>query len=299
MTIKKLEFEQCLLSVNACYDKQVSDMLPAIDIFSTLFVNDEVDMAAFQNFSKKDSNIYFKAVAKRMLAIFSIRHARHSNGKNLDFKNTWNLVFDSILTVPISSTISSIGSQGFLSIPLSRTSGDMDKFEFIRLHIWDNSLSHYINQEACRNFSIHSHAFYARSWIICGKVINDRYKISETKGNLDNSLFTIEYNKTINEVNQHTSNAINTGNNVQVDQLSHEEYMQGSTYEIDAGDYHSSGTLSNNGLSATFFSFTAENGRVDKSFVVGPNKLTSSEINRKMHIDPTELLKSIDKEINK
>lgn len=57
---------------------------------------------------------------------------------------------------------------------------EMSMFEFIRLHIWDKSLEDYIDQNASTNFSIHTHSFHAHSWIVTGKIINDRYTVTES-----------------------------------------------------------------------------------------------------------------------
>ena len=70
--------------------------------------------------------------------------------------------------------------------------------------------------------------------------------------------------------------------------------MSGGSYQIKAENYHNSGTEDEDGLSATFFSFTAKNGIVEKSYVVGPNDYKESEVNRRMHIDPKYLLEKIE-----
>lgn len=70
--------------------------------------------------------------------------------------------------------------------------------------------------------------------------------------------------------------------------------MSGGSYQIKAASYHNSGTEDPDGLSATFFCFTAKNGMVDASYVVGPAEQKESEINRRMHIDPKYLLDKIE-----
>ncbi|MBK6993366.1 MAG: hypothetical protein IPH31_00005 [Lewinellaceae bacterium] len=86
------------------------------------------------------------------------------------------------------------------------------------------------------------------------------------------SLFSVGYNKSLNEVNQHTSSANNSQIFVDVNQISHETYMQGGAYVVKAGDFHSSDSDDENGLSATLFSSTAKNGLVGQSYVVGPSQ---------------------------
>lgn len=293
MTIKRNEFEQLIASINCCYAKEVFANLPNINDFPpTIFDGLNIELDKLHSLIDSISNVYLKSVVLRLIAISELRRAR-DNGLKFEISRVWNLLSESILILPVNATISSIGSQGFLSIPLFKDDKVKESFDFIRLHIWDNSLLNYINSKACENFSIHTHSFYAESWVLCGKVVNDRFKVNIKTFPTKNSLFTVGYNKSLNEINQHTSSANNTNTFVEINQISHETYMQGGNYFIKAGDYHRSGSEGENGLSATLFSFTAANGLVDQSYVTGPSEIKSSQINRKMHIDPTELLKSI------
>jgi hypothetical protein len=295
MTTDQKEFKILLDSINCCYAKDITDKLPTINDFPTdIFKGNNFDFTNLLSLIENNSNIFLKSVTLRMVAIYELRNNRDL-GLNVDIKKIWNLINESILILPINATISSIGSQGFLSIPLFKYDIEMEKFDFIRLHIWDNSLSKYINLETCENFSRHTHSFYAESWIVCGKVINDRFKLDISDTTTDYSLFKVGYNKSLNDVNQHTSSANSTNTFVHINQISHETYMQGGSYVVKAGDFHRSGSGGENGLSATLFSFCAQKGKVDQSYVVGPSHITTSEINRKMQIDPTELLKRINK----
>jgi hypothetical protein len=298
MRIDKNNFDIFLDSIAKCYSLECYDKLPKSENFpDELFkTENKLDVAELLKYAA-NQNVYFLSISKRIAGVLNIQKARETKSK-LDIRNTWNLISESISIIPISSTISSIGSQGFLSIPLYKNDLKLENFDFIRLHIWENSLLKYINIETCEKFSIHTHSFYAKSWVINGAVINDRFKINETNENTDYSLFTVGYNKSLNEINQHTSSANNNNINISLKQISHEIHMPESSYEIEAGHYHQSGSSSNSGLSATFFSFTGKDGLVDKSYVVGPSNIQTSEINRKMHIDPTELLNQINLEVN-
>jgi hypothetical protein len=297
--MKKIEFSVFLESLNKCYSKGCYSKLPKLSDFSDEVFNKDgiLDLSSLLKFSDAQSNNYIKSVSKRFVAVMGIIHSRETK-KDLDIKNTWNLISDSISIIPNEDTISSIGSQGFLSIPLYKNDNVLDEFDFIRLHIWDISLLEFIDIDTCENFSIHTHKFSTNSWIVFGKVINDRYKISISDLPTEQSLFTIGYNKSLNEVNQHSSCANNTGINVHLKQVSQELHLQGNRYYIEAGDYHRSGTLEESGLSATFFSFTAKDGIVNESYVVGPSNIETSLINRKLIIDPSILLKKLDYEIN-
>ena len=141
--------------------------------------------------------------------------------KDLNIKFVWNLIAKSIRIIPIDYTISSIGSQGFLSIPLYKKDNSLDTFDFIRLHIWDDSLDKLIDVEKMENFSIHSHTFFAKSWIITGKIINDRYDFTTNSDDGEHSFFEVVYNNSLNQVNQHSSKAVNKNINTKLNQNYH------------------------------------------------------------------------------
>lgn len=292
------EFEILLSSINCCYAEKVSKRLPKLTDFSNEIYdsNNDINIDNLLKDIELVTDIFFKSVCLRICAIYELKESRDLN-IDINFKKIWGLIFESISILPSDATISSIGSQGFLSIPLFKFNIDMEKFDFIRLHIWDDSLDDFINTKTCEDFSIHTHSFFAESWIICGKIINNRYNVNVVEDQTSHSLFTIGYNKSLNEVNQHTSNANNTNNFVNVNQISNENYSQGSHYIVKAGDYHKSISEKKNSPSATFFSFNGSKGLVEQSFVVGPSNVTISEINRKMHIDPIHLLNKINSKI--
>ena len=294
--IHKQNFITYLDSINCCYEKSCSDNLPKLDDFpDSLFLEDYLDIIKLEDYLNKVKNIYLKSVINRMIGVQLIQEARNKSGF-LDINKAWKFICESILLLPSNNTISSIGSQGFLSIPLYKFDANLKEFDFLRLHIWETSLHKYINSDISEKFSIHTHAFDTHSWIITGKVINDRYMVRKSDEPTNNVQFRINYNKTLNEVNQHTSTAATENIFVNTQQISHEVYFNGGVYRIKAGDYHRSGTEDE--LSATFFSFSAKHGMVDSSYVVGPNTVRESEINRKMHIDPKPLLMLITKKLS-
>lgn len=298
MAISRQKFPDFLDAVNRSYSADFIDEFPSLSDFpDRLFNNDNLLFPLLEEFSKETNSILLKSVCERLVAIDMIQRARDL-GDVLEINNVWRLVVSSILGIPLKYTISSIGSQGFLSIPLFKNDKEKKEFEFIRLHIWADSLNQYMDAETCERFSIHTHSFFAKSWTITGQVINNRYNVvKDNKGN-GFSLFDVKYNDSLNRVNQHNSIAVNTGENVLVDLTEEEIHTQGSSYNILAGDYHKSGHKNYNGVSATFFSFTAKDGLADKSFVVGPSNIKESLINRKMLIDPSELIEAIDKQLN-
>lgn len=282
--MKTHDFETILNSINRCYSKAVSNRLPDVKDFN----NGELVNPA--------DNLH-RSVALRIAAVTELRKARDSS-TSLNLKGVWSKISESIRIIPVEATISSIGSQGFLSIPLFKFDTDMEFFEFIRLHIWDTSLDKYVNKTTRDNFSIHSHLFHAESWILCGEIINDRFIVEASEKNEINSFFEIKYNETLNEINQHTSTAKRTDAFARVKQVSHEIHMQDGYYSIKAGEFHRSACNDKSGISATLFSFTSDNIFKGPSYVIGPSGIQSSEINRKDSIDSRGLLIEIDKKVN-
>ena len=292
--MNKSEFENHLECINRCYSDSIQNKLPSIKDFpETLFNSDVINFEDLKHFSEQQKNVYIKSVVNRIIAVYEIQNSR-KHSTSLDIKLAWKLISESITILPNESVISSIGSQGFLSIPLYKYDEEMKNFDFIRLHIWDNSLKEYIVQEIVSKFSIHTHSFLAQSWIISGTVINERYRVKKTSNSSsENSLFQIKYDKTLDNINKHSSTAVNTGIDVYIDKLSYEEHFPTSTYSIDAGDYHKSKTIGEDGLAATFFSFTTQGSKPSQSYVTGPKSLKESAINRKMYIDPTYLIEKL------
>lgn len=301
MKLEKVYLRQIIEAVKICYAKEIQIELPSDEtLLQAIFQNsDSLSLNQLLDISK-DKSGYEKSLLNRIIVTILVKYAQDI-GEELDVENIWELIYESIHIIPKESIISSIGSQGFLSIPIYKmqNGGDLNKFDFFRLHIWDNSLVPYFDKDICEKFSVHTHSFFAKSWIICGNVVNERFIVAKSEKPTENSLFTIGYNKTLNEINQHTSVANNAGQFVNVRQVSSEVYMQGGSYEIKAGHYHKSISTGRNGLSSTFFLFSGKTGLVKQSFVVGPSDIGVSEINRKMYIDPSELIIKINTQVKK
>lgn len=295
----KIPFKDYLHAIARCYADKVQKYLPETSDFpDSIFTNDcNILISKLTEFSKSVDNNYLTSVTDRMIGLWLIQDSRDKTSP-LNIAETWNYISKSILNIDDEATISSIGSQGFLSIPLFKFDKKMSSFEFIRLHIWHDELLKHIDSNKSDKFSIHSHSFHAQSWIINGKIINKRFTVELKDDNQDFSLFEIKYNETLNKVNQHTSIAVNTNKKAFVQVSAQEEFNMGNSYEIKTGEYHSSSSAGKNGLASTFFSFTATDKIIPKSYVVGPSTIESSKINRKVHINPKEFIKLIDDNIN-
>jgi hypothetical protein len=292
--LNEFNFEHLLDCITRCYALEFQDKLPKTSDFPASLVEseDELNLNALLDYTEAIENVFMISIIKRIVGVAQIQNAR-DNQTNLDSEFAWKMIYDSIKIIPSEATISSIGSQGFLSIPLFKSDSNMEKFDFIRLHIWHNDLLEFIDPKKSELFSIHSHSFRAKSWILFGRLINERYSVEKTGNSSSDSLFKVEYNKTLNEVNQHTSMAVNTGQNVLIKKTGTEEYGNGDTYEVAAGHFHKSISKGENGLTSTFFSFTTQNSKVEQSHVTGPSDIDESSINRKMHLDPKRLLDEI------
>lgn len=295
--INEIEFRTFYKSLLKCYGEEFKSVIkPENDICKLIFSDSRiVSIDELKSFIKKQTDVYLKSMAYRLIGVREIIYCRDKKLK-LDVKPVWELISKSIKIIPTKYTISSIGSQGFLSIPLYKYDESLENFDFIRLHIWDDSLNQYMNLEKCKNFSIHSHTFFAESWVITGKIINNRFDYNINSENSNHSFFKVVYNDSLNEVNQHTSKAVNEKIDIELYQTSYEVHFENGNYKIEAGKLHKSGHTNSPLPSATFFSFTGKNG-LDKSIVIGPKQITESEINRKMIIDPTELLNKINTQI--
>jgi len=217
---------------------------------------------------------------------------------DFDLKHLWSLVYEAIIKTPSENLISTIGSQGFLSVPICRIEKLPDSFYFLRLHIWHNDFKKYFDEDKFENFAIHSHQFHANSLILAGEVFNTRVLVTESELEKNSSLFKIDWEKDPKNINQKTSVAINTERGItNVPQIK-ESYKQGDSYEITAGEYHLSRTNPDKEISATLFLFSSEKSYTGKSNVVGPSSVKKSTINRKHVIDCMPYIEQLNNLIN-
>lgn len=251
-----------------------------------------ISLMQLELLAERKEDKLFSAIIKRMVAVKTILNAERYN-QNYDIDKVMKLVLDSLFQLNEGALISSIGSQGFLSIPLFRLDKDEVSFQFLRLHIWDSALTDFIDFEKVKDFSIHSHQFHATSWIVAGEVNNTRVDVRETEEETSFSLFRIDWNNSGNCVNQKTSVAVNTERFVATKINLMERYRKGEQYEIKAGEYHISSINTDYPINATLFLFSTDKSRVPLSNVVGPSSVKLSEINRKVVIDPKPFLKKL------
>lgn len=295
--LKKDEFIDFHEPLLKGYNESFKHNLASIDILSNILFakNGKTTIFELQNFVENQTDVHIKSFLYRLLGTREILFCR-DNDLQLDVKNVWRLISKSIRIIPSSYTISSIGSQGFLSIPLFKNDKTLESFDFLRLHIWDDSLNKFMDLQRVEDFSIHSHTFFAKSWVLTGKIINDRFEFIKDSDKSKHSFFKVVYNDSLNEVNQHTSKALNENIDAELIKVSEEVHHEMAVYEIKPSKLHKSGHKNSPNCSATFFSFTGKDG-LGKSFVIGPKHIKESEVNRKMNISPTYLLDKINSQL--
>lgn len=294
----KYSFSTYLTSLNKCYAKEVQESLPEVNDFPETLIEafDNKDLSKILEYGQSQPDLFLKSICKRIVGVHLIQMSRRNNSE-LEVNKTFSLIAESIVEIPSNSTISSVGSQGFLSIPIFKFEEDIENFEFIRFHIWSPQLDKYIDPKTRDMFSIHSHRFHAKSWIITGGLVNQDYNIDRESNNPNSALFEIKYNATLNEVNQHQSTANNTGKQIEVKESGKTVFTKNQSYEIKQGNFHKSSQKDDLNTTATFFSFYLNNEKLGESEVTGPIDIAESKINRKMYIEPNEFIKDIKESI--
>lgn len=279
------------------YSESFKNDIVSTDVLLAIFFekSDRQTIIDLQKATEKQADNFIKSLVYRLIGVRELISCR-DNDLILGTRNVWRLISESIRIIPTSYIISSIGSQGFLSIPIYKRDETLETFDFLRLHIWDESLDEYMDLQKVEDFSIHSHTFYAKSWVITGKIINDRFEYIKDSENAKHSFFKVIYNDSLNEVNQHTSKAVNKNIDAELIKVSEEVHNEMAVYEIKPSKLHKSGHKNSPKCSATFFSFTGKNG-LGESFVIGPKQIKESEVNRKMNISPLYLLDKIDNQL--
>jgi hypothetical protein len=244
---------------------------------------------SLSNIAETHDDILTKSLCYRILALDRFQSLLNHD-RIYTLKEIWDPIYKSLIILNTDQLISSIGSQGFLAIPLFRLDKGTESFELLRIHFWSSDFDQLINKKTRDSFSIHSHQFHAKSWILCGEVYNTRMEVKQSDPETDYCIFKIQWNDPNNDLNRKGSIAINTYKYCEVEEGFKENYLFGEAYELEAGKFHKSRTNENNDLNATLFYFSTANSRVSNSFVLGPSIVKESEINRKIDIDPIQYL---------
>jgi len=210
----------------------------------------------------------------------------------------WPHIEESLKLLNESPLIASVGSQGFISIPIYRQ--HKDEIKILRLHIWDNSIDKISDVSEISKFSIHSHLFHSTSQILCGEIQNTRITINDMPKETEFSEYEIKWINIENNSNDNNlkSELINTNKLVGVENNIKEKYTKNQRYSIKAGDFHVSNYSKEHSVTASIFLFNSKKGRIESSKTIGPKQLIKApELNYpKINISP--LLDKIDVQLN-
>lgn len=189
--------------------------------------------------------------------------------KKINTQFAWRLILDALTFFNKNNPVSSVGSQGFLSIELYRFESGK-KRKILRLHIWDESFSINPQNLNFKKYEIHSHLFNAQSHVLAGSILNERFDISNSNDTSEKSLYRIDWKSIMDEdgVSKRQSELNVEVNDVRVTKLSSETIGAGQDYSVSINEYHSSRSITP--ISATLFLFNSNEGLSELSKVVGP-----------------------------
>ncbi len=257
--------------------------------------NNKVDLSLQKLLSslESDLNKYDKSLLLRIFITANIISASESN-TGINIKEIWKKIYESLMIVETDDIIASVGSQGFLAIPLFRIEKESGDFYFLRLHIWSSDIDSLINSENKNNLRIHTHQFFANSWILCGEVFNTRYIVTPSSTETKYTLFDIKYNNSDKNKVKNNSIAINSNAFMNVEPREVETYSSGGKYNIEADHFHMSEVNTKLEITSTVFLFSHNGKKAEISRVLGPAGLKVSEINRLENVNFVPFLSKID-----
>lgn len=147
----------------------------------------------------------------------------------------------------------------------------------LRLHVWPKNP---VIQNA--GFLIHDHTFSFISFVLCGEVKNDEYRVTEDK-NGDQQLFSVEYDQ---------GASLLKPSGVRVDcQLARSSVCKaGKFYSLSAPSYHAT-TISGNSSAATLVLTTADMGRT--AHVIGSGACDETFRCERLPIDKGHVIRNL------
>lgn len=302
-TLDKCSFQELVegVFVTISNDKRFNGVTSA-EIANQLFDNGINQMTAFESLNKlQQYDFDFKiAIALRaVVAGLVLNISRTNNTQETDLREVWKILYPTLNNSSGLPIHASLGSQGFLSIPLYSKGIDKNISELLRLHFWDKSLHDYPTYRKVNLFSIHSHQFHATSWILKGHIINSVFEVKPTELKDEQNGFCF-FNIEWDETKQYRSNlkksfAVNSGKFISVTKKSSEKFIEGQSYEIACGDFHDSlvDLDVTNDMTSTFFLFDGTKGRISRSEVLGPASIKRNEVIRDNNVDSNYLIEKL------
>jgi hypothetical protein len=220
------------------------------------------------------------ALTKRaIIAGIILRLARKQAGSAADIRSIWPMLYSSICPESELPIIASLGSQGFLSIPLYFKGSGSDISSILRLHFWHESMFKEQGGNQVHS-SIHSHRFHATSWVLEGNITDTSYDVSDANDQTGYCFFDLKWQPSKSaSLNENKSVIENSGVFADVIVRSVRTYQGGQSYEIDCGVYHSSFVhfAQDGRLLSTLFLFDAQKGMIERGGVVGPANVRREE----------------------
>jgi hypothetical protein len=220
------------------------------------------------------------ALAKRaLLAGVILQLARENGSKIMDIRGVWPMLYSAINKDCELPLIASLGSQGFLSIPLFFKGNGSNISSILRLHFWHKSMFKDIKDSYVRS-SIHSHRFHATSWVLKGSITDYSYKVTVANHETNYCFFELEWKPSKSEsLDENKSIIKNSGIFADLTEESIQTCQEGQSYEIACGVFHASHVEfpENDSLISTLFLFDAHNGIIESGGVVGPSNVEQEE----------------------
>ena len=294
--IKKVDFENiCENLLTIIIPKKLSNNIKTKTISNEIYGNKEV-ISVDALFCNEPTNLS-RVIAKRIAISYCIVNS-FENDLEINMQIIWPHLVESLKLLNEFPLFASVGSQGFISIPIYRQ--HTHDIKILRLHIWDSSIDKLIDISKISKFSIHSHLFHTTSQILCGEIQNTRIKINDTPQKTGFSEYEIKWINTKNNLDDNNlkSELINTNKLVNVENNIIEQYTKNQRYFVNAGDFHASNYSKDYSVTASIFLFNSKKGRTESSKTIGPKHLIKAPELNYPKMDITPLLDKIDVQLN-
>ena len=287
-----MDIDKIILGAINTFPDSIQSELLSENILKKYSINNNITVDFLFSCIQTESNPLLKSVLLKSVIGVKVFSAQ-KNESSISSSFIYPLIYDSLIELEEDHIIGRIGSQGFLSIPIIRIDEGKKSFNLLRLHIWDDSLDAEINPITRNYFTIHSHQFYARSWILTGEIFNHLYSVKQINIESNYCFFDIDWKNKKTKVNERVSLAINQKKFADVQLIKSEKYRSGQTYSVKEGDFHASSVNRNFEINSTLFLFSSLYGRVNRSFVLGPSDIDQVETNRSKAITVKPLLEKL------
>jgi len=215
-------------------------------------------------------------LATTALAMSILRErSRQNDGEAIEAEElafVWDLIYDAI-TADVRPPLffAARSAQGFLSVPLCSLTKDGSIDELYRLHVWMPD-----GKGGNRDFAVHSHQTFIRSWILAGEGKDQRYEVDldPDPATATHAQYSLSWNDGTQTGTAYTSHqqfsvVTNTHKPARAVPLSADTHTRGMTYSVPAGTYHRT-TVQPDDIHATIAVFDSQGGYIKDAPVLGP-----------------------------